>query len=167
MSDEPRVRPRTGSRESQRAMARALIGGSLAFIAAMFLVVWAVVVPHGEYAPKRFVPVLSAAVRRASQGDTIALHGLFSHAGLDAATLDDLETWLGQTDAFNGANGVVIRSVERQPGLDAVAPLAAIVSADITYTDRSAARTLTATLDYEEDEWRIRSLNVAPLDETP
>ncbi|MEO8083444.1 MAG: hypothetical protein ABI780_06440 [Ardenticatenales bacterium] len=167
MSDEPRVRPRTGSRESQRAMARALIGGSLAFITAMFLVVWAVLVPHGEYAPQRFVPVLTSAVRRASQGDAIALHGLYSHAGLDAVTLDDLETWLGQTDAFNGANGVVIRSVERQPGLDAVAPLAAIVVADIAYADPSATRALTATMDYEEDEWRIRSLNIVPLDETP
>lgn len=167
MSDGPTVRRGTGNLDAQRAVARALIGGSLAFVLAMFGVVWAVAVPHGPYAPRRFAPVLTAAVRRAAMGDAITLRGLYSREGLRASTIEDVEAWLDRTDAFVGADGVVIRAVERTAGTDATAPLSAVVAADITYVDQLPPRGLTATLDYEEDEWRIRSLTITPLAETP
>lgn len=167
MNDGPPIRRGTGALDAQRAVARALIGGSLAFVLVMFGIVWAVAVPHGPYAPRRFVPVLTAAVRRAAMGDAITLHGLYSRGGLRATTIDDVEAWLDQTDAFVGADGVVIRAVERLAGPDATTPQSAAVTADITYVDQQPPRTLSATLDFEEDEWRIRSLTVAPPAQTP
>lgn len=138
-----------------------LVGGSLVFVAMMVAVAWVFAVPHGVYAPRRVAPVLDLAVRRAAEGSALGVHALYSQAGLRQTTLDAIEAMLMRDDAFEGAEGVTIRRVTPIEGLDVLAPQAALVDARVRYGDGRPSRDLSATLDLEDGEWRIRSMAVA------
>jgi len=163
MTDRP-LWARTNTRiEVQRTLSRALIAGSLGFVALLVAVVWAVAVPHGPYAPRRIQPALDAAVRRAANGDAVALHGLYSSAGLCQTPLEAIDDLLA-SDAFVGATGVAIDRIVPIDGLDALAPQAAIVNARIRYGDARPSRPIAVTLDREEDAWWIRSIELTTVE---
>jgi len=160
MTEQGRLPEPTASNEVQRTLSLSLMGGSIAFIALLLAVVWAFAVPHGPYTPRRVQPVLDLAIRRAAAGDALGVHGLYSNAGLRQTTLDSVDALIFGNDAFADAIGVRIERIVPIDGLDALAPRAAIVRAFIRYGDGRATFPIAATLDLEDDVWRIRDLTV-------
>lgn len=150
----------TSGNEVQRTLSLSLMGGSVAFLALLLAVVWVFAVPHGPYTVRRIQPVLDAVVRRAAVGDALGVHGLYSNAGLRQTPLETVDALVLGNDAFAGAVGVRIARIVPIDGLDALAPRAAIVNAFIRYGDGRATFPLSATLDLEDREWRIRALVV-------
>lgn len=152
---------RTNARvEVQRTLTLALIGGSLAFVALLLAVVWAVAVPHGPYAPRRIAPLLDDLARRAAAGDAIGVHGLYSRSGLRATTLDAVDDLLA-SDAFVGARAIAIDRIVPIDGLDALAPRAAIVNGRIRYDAGRPSRPVALTLDLEDGVWLVRSIDLS------
>lgn len=160
MTEPRRLPDPTPGNEVQRTLSLSLMGGSIAFVALLLAVVWAFAVPHGPYAPRRVAPVLESAVRRAAAGDALGVHGLYSSAGLRQTTIEAVDALLFSSDAFAGAVGIRIERIVPIDGLDALAPRAAIVNAHVQYGDGRASFPIAATLDLEDEAWRIRSLSV-------